>query len=148
MISREAQTLITAFLTMALTFIVIKLFSRKARVANAKLGSRRKEIFIAADVESVFARLSAMQGKYAAADRDPERKIVVLESPHDGLTSGFIFPAFLHSVGNGTRIHLGCHSKLFDLGYFTSKAHDACEAAIQTALAAPSARLVYTKPAA
>ena len=141
MISREAQTVITGFLTIALTFLVIKLLSRKPRVATAKLGSRRKEIFIDADVETVFARLSAMRGKYAAADRDPERKIVVLESPNDGLTSGFIFPAFLNSVGSGTRIHLGCQSKMFDLGYFTTKAHDRCEAAIKAMFAPPQARV-------
>jgi hypothetical protein len=116
--------------------------TRKGRVASAKLGSRRKEFFVQADIESAFRVISAMRGKFTADDRDPATKVVVLSSPVSFATWGFIFPVYLHAAGTmGTRIELGCYSKLFQLGPLVTKAHNDCEAAIQAALSIPAARV-------
>lgn len=116
-------------------------FTRKGRVASDTIASRRKEFFVPADIESAFRCISAMRGKFTADDRDPVRKIVVLSSPVSFMTWGFIFPVYLHAAGTGTRIELGCKSKFFQLGPLVTKAHDECEAAIQSALSVPTARV-------
>lgn len=116
--------------------------TRKGRVTGASLGSRRKEFFVPADIESAFRAISAMRGKFTADDRDPTTKVVVLSSPVSFMTWGFIFPVYLHAAGTmGTRIELGCKSKLFQLGPLVTKAHDECEAAIKAALSIPVARV-------
>jgi hypothetical protein len=116
-------------------------FTRKGRVASASLGSRRKEFFVPADIDSAFRCISAMRGKFTADDRDPATKIMVLSSPVSFMTWGFLFPVYLHPAGNGTRIELGCHSKFFQMGPLVTKAHDECEAAIKSALSLPQARV-------
>lgn len=113
--------------------------TKKGRVAGASLGSRRKEFFVPADIESAFRVISAMRGKFTADDRDPATKVVVLASPVSFMTWGFTYPVFLHAAGTGTRIELGCHSKFFQLGPLVTKAHDECEAAIKSALSVPTA---------
>lgn len=115
--------------------------TRKGRVASATIGSRRKEFFVPADIESAFRCISAMRGKFTADDRDPVRKIVVLSSPVSFMTWGFVYPVYLHAAGTGTRIELGCKSKFFQMGPLVTKAHDECEAAIQSALSIPTARV-------
>jgi hypothetical protein len=116
--------------------------TRKGRVSSAKLGSRRKEFFVQADIESAFRTISAMRGKFTADDRDPATKVIVLSSPVSFATWGFIYPVYLHAAGTmGTRVELGCHSKLFQLGPLVTKAHNDCEAAIQAALSIPVARV-------
>jgi hypothetical protein len=116
--------------------------TRKGRVSSAKLGSRRKEFFVQADIESAFRTISAMRGKFTADDRDPATKVIVLSSPVSFATWGFIFPVYLHAAGTmGTRVELGCSSKLFQLGPLVTKAHNDCEAAIQAALSIPAARV-------
>lgn len=116
-------------------------FTRKGRVASASLGSRRKEFFVPADIDSAFRCISAMRGKFTADDRDPATKVVVLSSPVSFMTWGFLYPVFLHPAGTGTRVELGCRSKFFQLGPLVTKAHDECEAAIQSALSLPTARV-------
>lgn len=133
-----------AFWWVLIAFVVLGYvlsFMRKGRVASAKLGSRRKEFFVPADIESAFRCISAMRGTFTADDRDPATKIVVLSSPVSFMTWGFLFPVYLHATGNGTRIELGCHSKFFQMGPLVSKAHDECEAAIKSALSVPTARV-------
>jgi hypothetical protein len=116
-------------------------FTRKGRVASASLGSRRKEFFVPADIESAFRCISAMRGTFTADDRDPASKVVVLSSPVSFMTWGFLYPVYLHPAGNGTRIELGCKSKFFQMGPLVTKAHNECEAAIKSALSVPTARV-------
>jgi hypothetical protein len=117
-------------------------FTRKGRVSSATLGARRKEIYIMGDIESVYARLATMQGKFSVDDKDPDKKIIVLSSPVSFATWGFLYPVFLHPANaNGTRIELGIHSKFFQLGPLVTRSHDECEAAIRAALGVPEARV-------
>lgn len=117
-------------------------FTRKGRVSNVSIGARRKELHVMGDIESVFARLVTMQGKFSVDDKDANKKIIVLSSPVSFATWGFLYPVFLHPANaNGTRIELGIQSKFFQMGPLVTRAHDECEAAIRAALSVPEARV-------
>jgi hypothetical protein len=111
-------------------------FTRKGSVATARLGDRRLEVLSSLDPQSVFERISLLRsGMYAVDDKDPNAKIVVLSSPVTFASWGFLYPVFIHAAPNGTRIEIGCHSKVFQMGPLVTRAHKGCVAAIENVLA-------------
>ncbi len=117
-------------------------FTRKGRVATARMGSRRHDLHSNADAQTVFDRISAIRGgKLTVDDRDPEHKIIVLSSPVSLFSWGFLFPVFIHAEGAGTRIEIGIHSKVFQLGPVVTRWHNTAIAEIEQALAVPQARI-------
>jgi hypothetical protein len=115
--------------------------SRKGRVATAKLGSRRLEVRSPAAVEQVFAAIAALGAPYKVDDKDANARVLVLSSPITVFSWGFLYPVFLHQDGAGTRIEVGCHSRLFQYGPVVTNAHRKCVAAIEQALSIPVARV-------
>lgn len=116
-------------------------FTRKGKVASATLGSRQYELFVPADVDTVFARIAALDGTFKVDDKDASAKILVLSSSVTFFTWGFLYPVFLHAEPGGTRIQIGCHSKVFQMGPLVTRAHDQCHDAIEAALSIPQARV-------
>lgn len=116
-------------------------FTRKGSVVTARLGGRRLELHSPADPATVFHRLAAMDGHFKVDDKDPTANVLVLASPVTFFTWGFLFPVFLHADGNGTRIEIGCHSKLVQIGPIVTRTHRKCADAIEELLSVPSARI-------
>jgi len=117
-------------------------FTRKGSVRTARLGSRRLEVFSNSDPAAMFAKLSAMRGKFTADDSDASAKIVVLSSPVSFFSWGFLYPVFIHAEGSGSRVEVGIQSKFFQIGPVVSKWHRDCVAAIEQAVSLPEARVV------
>jgi hypothetical protein len=117
-------------------------FTRKGTVASTTLGANRKTLFNAADVNTVFDRIAAINDpKLKVDDKDAAKKILVLSSPVTFFTWGFLYPVYLHDTGSGTKIEVGISSKFFQWGPLVSRAHDQCAAAIEAALSVPTARV-------
>src|SRR5262249_40151673 len=91
-------------------------FSRKGKVASATLGGRNQELRSPAPPAEVFAKISAIGHPYKVDDRDPNTHTLVLSSPVTFFSWGFFYPVFLHAEGTGTRIQIGVHSKLIQMG--------------------------------
>lgn len=128
------QTFLIVFLVMMAGGFVVA-FLRKGKAASAQLGSRRLDLHTPADPDTVFQRISQLRGKFSADDADPARKIVVLASSLSIASWGFLYPVFIHAEGSGSRIEVGCHSKVFQLGPVVTKWHRECASAIEQALA-------------
>jgi hypothetical protein len=116
-------------------------FTRKGSVRTARLGGRRLDVHTPADPKAVFARLSAMRGKFTADDSDATANIIVLASPVTFFSWGFLYPVFIHPDGAGSRIEIGIQSKFIQIGPVVGKWHRDCVAAIEQALALPEARV-------
>ncbi len=116
-------------------------FTRTGKVSSATIGSRRHELFVPADIDTVFTRLASLDGTFKVDDKDPENKLLVLSSSVTFFTYGFLYPVFLTAEGGGTRIVIGCHSKFFQMGPLVSRAHNGCRDAIESALSIPQARV-------
>jgi hypothetical protein len=136
----ETQT----FLFVLLAFIAVGYaiaFTRKGKVASATLGARNQELHSPAPPAEVFAKISAIGHPYKVDDRDPNTHALVLSSPVTFFSWGFFYPVFLHAEGTGTRIQIGVHSKLIQMGPVVTNAHNKCVAAIEQALSVPTARV-------
>ncbi len=115
--------------------------ARTGKVASARLGSRRRELHVPGDPQTVFDRISTISGKFKVDDRDASAKILVLSSPITFGTWGFLYPVYIHPDGAGSRVEIGCTSKFIQVGPLVTKWHKQCVAAIEELLAPPAARV-------
>lgn len=116
--------------------------TRKGKVASDRIGSLRRELHSDADPQAVFDRIAAIgAGKIKVDDKNAETKQLVLSSPMSFAGWGFLYPVSLHPAGTGTRIEVGCKSKVFQIGPLVTRAHSKCVEEIEAALSVPAARI-------
>ena len=134
-----------AYFGVMILFIAIGYVVAFTRVGTVRgtgsLGSLRKDVYTPADPDTVFARLAMLNGRIKVDDKDPATKILVLSSPVTFFTWGFFYPVYLHAEGTGTRIVVGCKSKVFQWGPLVTRAHNECVTEIERALSLPEARV-------
>lgn len=116
-------------------------FTRKGKVSTATIGDRRHELFVRADANTVFDAISAIGTPFSVDDKDREAKVIVVSSPVTFGTWGFFYPVFLQAQPDGTRIVIGCHSKVLQFGPLVGRAHKRCRDAIEAMLSIPEARV-------
>jgi hypothetical protein len=115
-------------------------FTRKGSVAATRLGSRVITLTSPVDPASAYARLLHIAG-YKVDDASPDARTIILSSPPTFATWGFLYPVVIHPAGTGSRLELGIHSKVLQLGPLVTRAHTSCAAAIEATLAVPAARI-------
>jgi hypothetical protein len=115
--------------------------TRKGRVGVTLVGSRRHELFVPLDPDSVFARLQRVDVRYRIDDADPATKRLVLSSSPSLFTWGFLFPINIRDhAGGGSDIEVGIHSRLVQAGPLVTRAHARCLDDISQALGVPATR--------
>ena len=117
-------------------------FLRKGKVAGASMTSRREELTSPATPSEVFAALRLIGPPFKVDDSDAAANILVLSSPVTLFSWGFLYPVFITPNGSGSKIVVGCGSKLIQIGPVVTNAHNKCVAAIRAALSAAPARVV------
>jgi hypothetical protein len=117
-------------------------FLRKGKVAGVSMTSRREELTSPATPSEVFAALRLIGPPFKADDSDAASNILVLSSPVTLFSWGFLYPVFITPNGSGSKIVVGCGSKLIQIGPVVTNAHNKCVAAIRAALSAAPARVV------
>jgi hypothetical protein len=117
-------------------------FTRKGKVAGTSMTSRREEISSPATPSEVFAALREVGHPFKVDDSDAASNMLVLSSPVTLFSWGFLYPVFITPSGSGSRIMIGCGSKLFQIGPVVTNAHNKCVAAVRAALSAAPARVV------
>jgi hypothetical protein len=117
--------------------------SRRGRVGNAALGSRRIELRSLADADTVFAKLLQIGGGFRVDDADASKRILVLSSPTTLWSSGFLYPIHVRHDIIGSLVVIGVRSKSISVGVVRkSRAHERCAAELSQLLGLPSARLL------
>ncbi len=134
------QMWIFILIMVALGYVVA--FTRKGSVRGTSMPARRDTISSPASPAEVMAALKNLQPPYRVDDADDAAKIVVLSSPVTLFSWGFFYPVHIAPIGTGSRIVVGCSSKLFQMGPVVSNAHRKCIQAIEAALSAAPARVV------
>lgn len=124
----------------ALGYIVA--FTRKGSVRGTSMPARQDTISSPASPAEVMAALRNLGAPYTVDDADDAAKIVVLSSPVTLFSWGFFYPVYISPIGEGSRIVVGCSSKLLQMGPVVSNAHSKCIKAIEAALSAAPARVV------
>jgi|SRR5664279_6173914 len=117
-------------------------FSRKGKVSGTSMTSRQHDVTSSASPAEAFAALRRIGPPYKVDDADASSNILVLSSPVTFFSWGFLYPVFITPHGSGSRILVGCGSKLFQMGPIVTNAHNKCVAAIEAALSAAPARVV------
>ena len=131
------------FIIIAVGIGYVIAFSRKGKVAGTSMTSRQQETTSPAPPAEVFAALRGIRPPFKVDDADAASNILVLSSPVTFFSWGFIYPVFITPSGNGgSRILVGCGSKLFQMGPIVTNAHNKCMAAITASLSVASARVV------
>ena len=115
--------------------------SRRGSVASATLGSRRLSLHTSLDPASAFARISQIAGRVKIDDSDPETKTLVLSTGVTFGTWGFLYPVFIRDAAGGSRIEIGCHSKLIQIGPLVTKHHKQTVEEVAELLGLPQARV-------
>ncbi|MBL9016739.1 MAG: hypothetical protein JNL83_21305 [Myxococcales bacterium] len=116
-------------------------FARKGKVSMG-MTSRREEISSPASPAEVFAALRLIGPPYTVDDVDASSNMLVLSSPVTLFSWGFLYPVLITPNGSGSKIVIGCGSKVFQLGPVVTNAHNKCVATVQAALSAAPARVV------
>lgn len=117
-------------------------FLRKGKVAGVAMTSRQQAVSSPASPSEVFAALRLIGPPFKVDDADAASHILVLSSPVTLFSWGFLYPVFITPSGSGSKIVVGCGSKLLQIGPVVTNAHNKCVAAIQAALTAAPARVV------
>jgi hypothetical protein len=118
--------------------------SRRGRVANAALGSRRIELRSLADADTVFAKLLQIGSGFRVDDADASKRILVLSSPTTLWSSGFLYPIHVRQDIIGSLVMIGIRSKSISVGVVRkSRAHERCAAELSQLLGLPSARVLH-----
>jgi hypothetical protein len=117
-------------------------FSRKGKVTGASMTSRQQTVTSAASPAEAFAALCKIGRPFVVDDSDASSNILVLSSPVTFFSWGFLYPVFITPNGSGSRILIGCGSKLFQMGPVVTNAHNKAVAAVEQALSVASARVV------
>lgn len=116
-------------------------FVRKGKVSMG-MTSRREEISSAASPAEAFTALRLIGHPYTIDDADESSQRLVLSSPVTFFSWGFLYPVVITPTRSGSKIEIGCTSKVFQWGPFVTHAHNKCVAAAQAALSATPARVV------
>lgn len=117
-------------------------FLRRGSVSGTAMGFRRRELFSPAAPPEVFARLVQMVGHHRVDDADASSNMLVLSSPPTMGTWGFLYPVIIHpAAGGGSRIEIGCRSKVIQLGPLVTRAHKQCVEAVKLLVGLPEARV-------
>jgi len=116
-------------------------FTRKGKVSMG-MTSRREEISSPASPAEVFAALRLIGPPYTVDDVDASSNMLVLSSPVTLFSWGFLYPVLITPNGTGSKIVIGCGSKVFQLGPVVTNAHNKCVATVEAALSAAPARVV------
>ncbi len=130
------------FIVVAVAIAYAISFSRKGKVAGVSMTSRQEEVSTPASPSEVFAALRLIGPPFKVDDSDAASNILVLSSPATLFSWGFLYPVFITPNGSGSKIVVGCGSKLIQLGPVVTNAHNKCVAAIRAALSAAPARVV------
>lgn len=117
-------------------------FTRKGSVRGTSMPGRQESLSSPASPADVLAALKRLGAPYAVDDADDAAKIVVLSSPVTLFSWGFFYPVYVSEAGTGSRIVVGCSSKLFQMGPVVTNAHRKCIEAIEAALGVAQARVV------
>jgi hypothetical protein len=117
-------------------------FTRKGKVSGTSMTSRQHEVFHSAPPAVVFEAIRHISRPFVVDDSDASSNIVVLSSPVTFFSWGFIYPVFITPANGGSKILVGCGSKLIQMGPIVTNAHNKCVAAIETALSVAAARVV------
>lgn len=117
-------------------------FLRKGKVAGVAMTSRQQAVSSPASPSEVFAALRLIGPPFKVDDADAASHNLVLSSPVTLFSWGFLYPVFITPSGSGSKIVVGCGSKLLQIGPVVTNAHNKCVAAIQAALTAAPARVV------
>ena len=131
------------FIIIAVGIGYVVAFSRKGKVAGTSMTSRQHDVTSSASPAEAFAALRKIGHPYKVDDADASSNILVLSSPVTFFSWGFLYPVFITpGPSGGSRILVGCGSKLFQMGPIVTNAHNKCVAAIEAALSAAPARVV------
>jgi hypothetical protein len=116
-------------------------FTRRGSVGGTTMGSRRLEVRVPADPQTVFTRLLQITGRYKVDDSDRDGRIIVLSSSPTFATWGFFYPVIVHPEASGSRIEIGIQSKFIQFGPLVTRAHKQAVTAIEQLLSIPTARV-------
>ncbi len=130
------------FILVALGIAYVIAFLRKGKAAGVSMTSRAEELSSPAPPSEVFAALRLIGPPFKVDDEDAASNILVLSSPVTLFSWGFLYPVLITRSGSGSKIVVGCGSKLLQLGPIVTNAHNKCIAAVQAALTAAPARVV------
>lgn len=133
------QFWIVFFVAIAVGYVVA--FTRKGKVSMG-MTSLRDEISSLASPAEVVAALRLIGPPYKVDDVDASSSSLVLSSPVTLFSWGFLYPVLVTPSGSGSKIVIGCGSKVFQIGPVVTNAHNKCIAAVQAALSAAPARVV------
>lgn len=134
------QMWIFILIAVALGYVVA--FTRKGSVRGTSMPARQDIVSSRASPDQVMAALRQLGPPYTVDDADDRAKIVVLSSPVTLFSWGFFYPVYITPMGEGSRIIIGCSSKLFQMGPVVTNAHGKCIKAIEAALGVAPARVV------
>jgi len=129
------------FFLFAIVIAYVVAFTRKGKVSMG-MTSRREEISSPASPAEVMAALRLIGHPYKVDDVDASSNTLVLSSPVSFFSWGFLYPVVVTPSGSGSKIVIGCGSKVFQIGPVVTSAHNKCVAAVQAALSAAPARVV------
>lgn len=131
------------FIIIAVGIGYVVAFSRKGKVTGTSMTSRQHDVTSPASPAEAFAALRKIGFPYKVDDADPSSSMLVLSSPVTFFSWGFLYPVFITpGLNGGSRIVVGCGSKLFQMGPIVTNAHKKCVSAIEAALSAAPARVV------
>jgi hypothetical protein len=134
------QAWIFIFIAIGIGYLIA--FTRKGKAAGASMTSRREDVSSDASPAEVFAALRLIGHPFKVDDADAASNILVLSSPVTLFSWGFLYPVFITPRGGGSKIVVGCGSKVIQIGPIATNAHNKCVAAIRAALTAAPARVV------
>ena len=129
------------FFLFAIVIAYVVAFTRKGKVSMG-MTSRREEISSPASPAEVMAALRLIGHPYKVDDVDASSNTLVLSSPVSFFSWGFLYPVVVTPSGSGSKIVIGCGSKVFQIGPVVTSAHNKCVAAVRAALSAAPARVV------
>jgi len=130
------------FILIAIALAYVISFSRKGSVRGTSMPGRQESFTSPASPAAVFAAVRQIGTPFKVDDAEEATKMLVLSSPVTLFSWGFFYPVHIMPAGTGSRIVVGCSSKLIQIGPVVTNAHSKCVAAIQATLSAAPARVV------
>lgn len=109
----------------------------KVSASTVAPAHRRVEIESPLAPEAVFVKLAGAKfGRLCLRDRDPQRRVLVLETPISGWSWGFTIPVFVRDAGIGSTVDVGIMPKMIQHVATVEDWHKRAVAEIEKALAA------------
>lgn len=127
------------FFLVAIGVAYVVALTRKGKVSMG-MTSRREEISSPASPAEVVGALRLIGHPFKVDDASSST--LVLSSPVSLFSWGFFYPVLITPNGSGSKIVIGCGSKVLQMGPVVTNAHKKCVAAVRAALTAAPARVV------